>query len=260
MNLKPHKKSAHSVVVSVQDQDRNTDNIILVNTKERTLTWIPRDLFSVRLLNRINVAFIRGGHELLLKTLKSLGYPADYSICIPNLTMRSVLKNCKVVVPVDTFMQYYYPATPFQPLEEGGKIISFSPPEETLEGERIHQFLGARTRVTAKEYTDLPDFERIKRQMVFVKQLLKDKFNFEALLTYPIEISNPDALNVIAQVTAEYQMVLYNSVKQIKINTRDVLIPKKLLSLIKGYCIKYLYHIYHFILTYFIASKNWLFK
>ena len=213
-----------NIMVGVQDQDGNTDNIILVNTTAKTLTWIPRDLFSFYLRDRVNRAFDVGGHPLFLNVLKHLGFPADYSVCVSNEAIREVLCDYEITVPVKHSADYYYPLKAFEPIENGQKIVSFSPPFETLIGERIHQFLGARYRINTNECIDLPDFERIARQMVFAKQRLIEKFDFTVFLTRKIFVSDPKAINYLAQVNAEYQCNLYRKCRPFIINRSAVLI------------------------------------
>jgi anionic cell wall polymer biosynthesis LytR-Cps2A-Psr (LCP) family protein len=212
------------IVIGILDQAKNTDNIVLIDILEKTFTWIPRDLFSTYLHDRINIAFAKGGHSLFLQALQKLGFHADYSIIVWNEATRAIFNNYKITVPVERVVDYYYPIKALEPIENGKKIISFRPPFETLTGERIHQFLGARYRVNKADYIDLPDFERIARQMVFIKQMLIEKFDFSVFLDKKISISDQKAINFLTEVNSNYNFKMYRLCKSFKINRMDVLI------------------------------------
>ena len=212
-----------NVVVGILDQCGNTDNIVFVNTLERTLTWIPRDLYSFYIQDRVNAAYARGGHLLLVEVLKKLGFAANFSACVSNRMSRELLNNYKITVPVECLADYFYPIIPFEPIEAGKKIVSFRPPFETLEGERIHQFLGARFRVNDSDYVDLPDFERCSRQMLFLKQMLIEKFDFSFFLDKDI-FSDPKAIEFLSLVDANYEFKLYKNCRPVTMNKKSVLV------------------------------------
>src|SRR5581483_5482534 len=97
------------IVIVVIDEDGCTDNIVLANVATKELLWIPRDLYSFYIRDRINAAFIKGGHSLLINALKKLGFDVKYSLCISNQITRKILSNLEVTVPVETSAEYYYP-------------------------------------------------------------------------------------------------------------------------------------------------------
>ena len=88
------------------------------------------------------------------------------------------LRDVSVRVPVSRALVLRYPLAPEQPIEEGEKLVRFDPPAETLEGERIHQWIGARFEL------DRPssDLERVARQQVFVRALLEQGFDFSQVV------------------------------------------------------------------------------
>ena len=86
-----------------------------------------------------------------------------------------------VEVPIDEHIDFLYPLVPTRPIEEGHKLIHFDPPSERLEGERIHQWIGARLAQERKS----SDLERIQRQQVFLRALLQQSFDFKSLITDP---------------------------------------------------------------------------
>ena len=56
-----------AVVVAILDRDgwtANTDVIVIADASKRRLTWVPRDLWSPMINDRINAAFTHGGGAL----------------------------------------------------------------------------------------------------------------------------------------------------------------------------------------------------
>jgi anionic cell wall polymer biosynthesis LytR-Cps2A-Psr (LCP) family protein len=213
-----------NVVIGIGDSHLLTDNLVFINFKEKSITWIPRDLYSFYLKKRINFAFKKGGHVLLLRALKKLGFSAQYSMYIPLQTTQKVLSDVKITVPMPYVADYYYPLEVFQPIENGKKIISFQPPCEFLEGERIHQFLGARYRVNSTDYLDFSDYERIMRQMLFIKQMLVEHFDFKLFLEYEYSISHFKVLELLSLVDASYRLKLYRNCTSIRYSGQQVLV------------------------------------
>jgi len=218
---------APNVVISILDLDGNTDNIVLVDVTKKKLTWIPRDLYVFHIRQRLGHAFGRDGSRGLLRALRSLGFDVKYNICISHGDVRKVLDSLTITVPVELAADYYYPVVAFEPIEKGKKIISFFPPYEVLSGERIHQFLGARFRVNKEDYVDFSDFERIKRQMVFVKQLLIERFDFSVFVKQEMLASEKEALKLISLVNAQYECHLYRNCRPVTVNKASVLISDR---------------------------------
>ena len=167
---------AVSTVVTVMDRegsDANTDVIVLAEPARRRLLWIPRDVWCPQLGDRVNAAFKLGGHDALIAALAELRLRADHSICLARSTTTEALRDIRVQVPVSRPLVLRYPLAPEQPIEDGEKLVRFNPPSETLEGERIHQWIGARFEL------DRPssDLKRIARQQVFVRALLEQGFD-----------------------------------------------------------------------------------
>ena len=55
-----------ATAVAIMDRagfGENADVIVVADPEAETLTWVPRDLWSERLGNRIARAYARGGHE-----------------------------------------------------------------------------------------------------------------------------------------------------------------------------------------------------
>lgn len=170
-----------STVISVMDEDSwdaRMDNIAVVEPGRRRILWIPRDFWCPALDNRINRAFAIGGHELLIACLREHGIRVESSICIRRGATIMALESESVRVPIERMIKFWYPLKPTRPIEEGRKVVEFHPPGETLSGERIHQWLGARKPLDGDE-SDLP---RIERQKTFVRALLAGNFDFTKLL------------------------------------------------------------------------------
>lgn len=203
-----------AVVVSIMDRPgwgQRTDNIVVANACTKRLIWVPRDLWCDRIRNRINVAYKLGGHFALMTVLKDFQVHANTSICLQRDAIRSVLEGHTVTVPVDAPVWYYYPMAPELNLEDGNKTISFEPPFEVLEGERIHQWLGAR-KLNMKHkqppavLNDFSDFQRIRRQMTIVRIMLQEGFDFMRFIAKPqwYSISTSAALEELACIKADW--------------------------------------------------------
>jgi anionic cell wall polymer biosynthesis LytR-Cps2A-Psr (LCP) family protein len=180
--------------------DQRTDNIVVVQPARHRLLWVPRDVWCDQIGDRINGAFAQGGHEGLIAALASLGIPVDHSVCVPRRAVEHALAGITVAVPVEAPLRFWYPLTPTTAIQEGRKPVDFLPPGEDLHGERIHQWLGARH--GREPGTRASDLGRIERQQVFVRALLRQRFDFAAVLRGPAEpsISHPAALDDVRRV------------------------------------------------------------
>jgi len=213
-----------SVVIGVLDISGVTDNIVFIDFKKKSLTWIPRDLYAYRIRSRVNEAYRLGGHSLFIEVINKLGYKAEHSICVSTQACINVFSQLKLVVPIAEYAEYHYPLKPFTPIESGRKTICFQPPQEELVGERIHHFLGARFRIDKN--VALPDFDRILRQQVFVKCLLEQHFNFKQFLIENISFSHPDALDQLHLINSQYEFKLANNCFPVTIQGMKVLFKK----------------------------------
>ena len=197
-----------STVVTVMDRggwEANTDNIVVADPTSRRLTWVPRDLWAESIRFRVNKAYARGGHEALAAALADLGLPVEHGLCLRREATERALAGAEVTVPVREPLRFWYPLEPNADIEQGRKPISFDPPEETLRGERIHQWLGARYR---REGTSrLPDVERLQRQQVFVRALLEQGFDFRGAVEVDpslVRASGPEAFEEMSRVDGSW--------------------------------------------------------
>jgi anionic cell wall polymer biosynthesis LytR-Cps2A-Psr (LCP) family protein len=178
------RRTPRATVVGIMDRDgwdARTDNVVVIDYRREWLLWIPRDLWSRAVGDRINEAYRLGGHQLLCAGLDELGAPVDSSVVVLRSAVERALSRLRIVVPVDRPRRFWYPLDPTRPIEEGQKLISFDPPQETLEGERIHQWLGARKSAETPSRR-LPDLDRIERQQVLLGRLLEEGFDFRRVL------------------------------------------------------------------------------
>lgn len=175
-----------ATVVTIMDRggfDQRTDNIVIADPRRHRLLWVPRDVWCPALGQRVNAAFKEGGHEGLLAALRSLGFQVDHSVCVPRTATERFLSTATVTVPVDRPLRFWYPLTPTSRIEDGRREIDFEPPREVLTGERIHQWIGARTSRDPVERSS--DLDRIERQQVFVRALLRQGFDPAAVTDGP---------------------------------------------------------------------------
>ena len=207
-----------ATVVSVMDRDgfdQRTDNIVVVQPRKRRLLWVPRDVWCDHTGDRINGAFKHGGHEGLIDGLGSLGIAGDHSICVPRRAVEEVLADVTVTVPVAEQMRFWYPSSPTTRLQDGRKPVDFDPPHELLSGERIHQWLGARkARDPGVRGTDLG---RIERQQIFVRALMRQRFDFAAVLDGPhrSSLSHPDLLDDLRRVRRWWRFACADQVEDL---------------------------------------------
>jgi anionic cell wall polymer biosynthesis LytR-Cps2A-Psr (LCP) family protein len=215
-----------ATVVSVMDRSSwaaRTDNIVVVDAEVRLLTWIPRDLWSPMLGNRINTAFQRGGHATLLAALVEQGEAVDEGLCLLRDAIGTALRDVSVRVPVGERLQFWYPLEPDREIEDGKKLVEFNPPSEVLSGERIHQWAGARYDVARADGSDL---SRLRRQQVLVRRLIEDGLDFTRAMADPalISMTSETALEELRQVRADWRYATMDDVVPDTIDGKAVLL------------------------------------
>ena len=217
-----------AVVVAILDRDNwdaNTDIIVVADVSSRRLTWVPRDLWSPLISDRVNAAFAIGGGRLLLDALAGLGFAAQSAICLRRGASEAALADASVRVPIREPLDFWYPLTPTSRLEDGRQQVCFRPPGETLSGARLHQWIGARTMVNGQG----TDFHRMRRQIVFLRALIAQGFDFRLALKDPelVRITGEDPLPLLARVTAGWRMQVNDWVDDAVIDSKMVLVPRK---------------------------------
>ena len=222
------RSATTSTVIGIMDRDSwtaRTDNIVVADARRRRLIWIPRDLWSDVVGDRINEAYGRGGHELFRAAVRELGMPVESSVVLLRSAVEHALTGLRITVPVGRTRRYWYPLEPRSRLEDGAKLIGFEPPQVTLTGERIHQWIGARRSADTLP-PKLPDFDRIERQQVLVQRLLDDGFDFTKALGDPalVAVSGARAFEQLAVVRPGWALRTFASVKPVTIGGKMVLI------------------------------------
>jgi anionic cell wall polymer biosynthesis LytR-Cps2A-Psr (LCP) family protein len=220
-----------SAALGILDRDgwaERTDNLVVADARRRRLVWIPRDLWSAAVGDRVNEAFARGGHAMLHAALRELGHPVEASLVLLRSAVERAFETLRITVPVDRPRHYWYPLAPTQRLQDGAKRVAFEPPEETLVGERLHQWVGARTSADPSP-PKLPDFDRIERQQVLVRRLLQESFDFARALEDPARVSASDAraLEALGRVRADWRMTTLDRVEPATIDGKKVLIRRR---------------------------------
>lgn len=219
-----------ATVAAVMDRGSwgaNTDNIVIANRRSKTLIWVPRDLWCESLGRKINRAFAYGGPAGLLAALAEHGIEASEVLCLRREAVETALASVSVTVTVAREMAFWYPLAPELRLQDGRKLVTFRPPAETLRGERIHQWLGARSvaqtpdpgarragplaslrRMAIRRRPRLPDLDRIERQKIFVRELLRTGFDFSAALANSewVACTSEAALEELHSVDAEWDL------------------------------------------------------
>ena len=214
-----------TTVVGILDRDSwsaRTDNIVVVDPSTKTLTWVPRDLWCPALGDRINEAFCLAGFAGLFHALRLLGIECDYGLVLRRSATERAAAKMSVEVPVTEPLDFLYPLAPLRPIEQGHKLISFRPPVERLEKERLHQWVGAR-RGNSRESSDL---DRITRQQVLLRALLEQRFDFKSVVAEPnlVRISAAAALEELASVDSSWRMNVVADLRYETIDGKSVLV------------------------------------
>lgn len=220
-------RGSGATVVGIMDRDAwtaRTDNIVVVDARHQRLVWIPRDLWSPAVGDRVNEAYARGGHPLLQAAARECGLPAASSIVLLRSAAEHALAGLRVTVPVPVTRRYWYPLEPTKRLQDGAKLVSFEAPEALLAGERVHQWIGARKSADTPA-PRLPDLDRIQRQQVLLRRLLEEGFPFTKALDDParVALSDPGALPPLAAVRPGWRMELFDRVEPVTIDGKMVL-------------------------------------
>jgi hypothetical protein len=121
-------------------------------------------------------------------------------------------------------MKFWYPLHPTRPIEEGKKSIVFNPPGESLSGEKIHQWIGAR--ITFDKGNS--DLIRIERHITFLRCLLEQNFDFTRLITNKEYFSTyrSSVFEDLMQVIANWKLEILGPVEHKKIGKMLVVIKK----------------------------------
>ena len=194
-----------SLVLAIMDRNNwsaRTDVMVIVNPTEKTLSWIPRDLYCKTIDNRINAVYRKGQELLFLSSLQKLGYQVQHCVCmLPDVVNACIQQMPPISIPLYKTIGFEYPLHRHEPIENGKRIITFRAPVEKLSGDRIHEFIGARYSIRIgsenadqqkkqykKYYMDtghpnyaqkngFPDFNRMRRQQILVKEWLNTHAN-----------------------------------------------------------------------------------
>lgn len=207
----------------------NTDNIVIADPLTKTLTWIPRDLWCPSINHRINKTFALGGVEGLVRGLRELGFSCDHGLVLRRGATERAAIGLSVEVPVKRPLDFWYPLHPTQPIEDGKKLVTFRPPSERLEGERIHQWVGARNDLFAPSGRGrTSDRGRMQRQQVFLRALLTQKFDFASVIADPnlVRGSGDEALGELASIDLSWRMRSFTNTRSETIEGKAILVRR----------------------------------
>ncbi len=217
-----------STVVAVMDRpgwDQNTDNVVVVRPRRRELVWVPRDLWSERYGRRINGVFENAGHDGLRTALRDLGLRVRHSVCLQREAAEAVVARVDVEVPVERLLRLRYPLHPLTLLEDGWRWVEFAPPAERLHGERVHQWMGARSAADPREAGDL---RRIDRQQALIRALLASGFDFTAGLDPALVSIDGEPQKELRRVQADWATRTLGPVAPATIEGRKVALVRRL--------------------------------
>jgi len=216
-----------ATAVAIMDRagfGENADVIVVADPVAETLTWIPRDLWSARLGDRVARAYARGGHEALADSLDEQGISIEHTLCLSRAATEAGLEDLVLLMPVRERMEFWYPLTPTSPIREAKKRIVFEPPIERLSGERLHQWLGARRRI------DKPsdDRGRISRQQELVAVALGEGIDFSRFIADPETVrgATPEALAELALVRPLWRLQTFGPLVPERIDGKEVLVRR----------------------------------
>ena len=210
-----------STVLSIMDRAEwgaCTDNIVVADPVERSLLWVPRDLWCEGFGDRINRVFANERHDGLRRVLAEHGITVDHSLCVRREATERALASLAITVPVSERLEFWYPISLDRPTEEGNrKRVVFEPPSEHLEGDRIHQWLGARFEVEIhrRPLLETSDFARIRRQQVLLRLMLDDGFDFASALADQrfVSASGPEASEELALINGGWRFAVMEDVR-----------------------------------------------
>jgi hypothetical protein len=212
-----------AAVVAILDRDEwssNADIIVVADRRRLRLTWVPRDLWSSRLNDRINSAVRRGGCAELIRALGEFGLVCDAGLVLRRSATEAALAPVTVTVPVTRRLDFWYPLAPTLLIEQGRKHVSFMPPRETLSGERVHQWIGARRFVGGGG----SDLSRLRRQQVLLRALLRQGFDFRSAILSPElvqTVGNP--MDALRRVSARWTMTILGPTIPARVGSSAVL-------------------------------------
>jgi hypothetical protein len=150
------------------------------------------------------------------------GIAAEHTIVLGREAAERCLAPVRATVPLERRQEFWYPARAGRPIEEGRRRVRFDRPAVTLAGERVHEWIGARYRVSGAG----SDLDRIRRQQALLEVLLAEGFDFSGALAVEgaVRISGPGALAELREVRADWAMEALGGLEDALIDGKQVLL------------------------------------
>jgi anionic cell wall polymer biosynthesis LytR-Cps2A-Psr (LCP) family protein len=222
------------IFIGVMDRNHwkaRTDIMIIIDQNNKTIEWIPRDLYSKTVNNRINTAYAFAGKQGIINAFKEYNINiSDTLLLLPKFFEEAINIIKKIKIPVKNDISFYYPLHRHRPIEEGKKKIIFKSPNEILIGDRFHEWIGARYEIPPSK-NSWPDFDRIRRQKILLRQILKKNINFSSIIKSNFcDGMNNNIINILKKIDNSWiiKEIKENDYKPITINKMSVLMFKSL--------------------------------
>ncbi len=218
-----------ATVVGVMDERSlrgRTDVTVIADPERERLLWVPRDLWSEGLGDRINRAYELGGHAGLRASLAEHGIDAEDGLVLSRAATERVIAGLEVMMPVAKSFSLTVPEVPGGHIREAKREVSFEPPATRLHGILVHDWLSGRYSSDPKEAGDLG---RIRRQQLLLAVLLGEGADLGGVLDNPDEfdLTSEAAIGELAAVRPDWRFETFGPLTPRRIDGKEVLTRRR---------------------------------